>query len=99
MKLDKLCSQTKRNSLAGIQATGLFRKTVHVKVTLTHFIDARLYIRGSRPFFIDKHDSTVVLLFAREHRHKMSARTSTVYKYIRALSDIKRAPWCSRSPS
>jgi hypothetical protein len=32
----------------------------------------------------------VVLLFVRGHRHKMSTKTSTVYKYFRALADITR---------
>jgi hypothetical protein len=33
--------------------------------------------------------SSILLLLAREHRYKMSATTSTVYKHVK---DIKRAP-------
>jgi hypothetical protein len=33
--------------------------------------------------------TTVVLLFASEHTHKLCTRASTVYKFI------KRASWCS----
>jgi hypothetical protein len=38
---------------------------------------------GFQPFFVDEHYTEVVLLFANEHRHKMSTGTATVYKYVK----------------
>jgi hypothetical protein len=38
---------------------------------------------GFQPFFVDEHHTEVVLLFTKEHRHKMSTGTTTVYKYVK----------------
>jgi hypothetical protein len=50
-------------------------------------------------------NTTVVLLFASEHRHNMSSRTSTVYKYVKEHYPVSKQqygvrehqfenPWC-----
>jgi hypothetical protein len=52
--------------------------------------------QGFSTFFFSSVSTIVVSLCASEHRHQMSVRTSTVYKYVKGvLSDIKRAPWWS----
>jgi hypothetical protein len=45
---------------------------------------------GFLTFFFLSTSAIVVLLFASEHRHKISTKTSTVYKYVKEHYSISK---------